>query len=87
MELLYAGGAMFAFVFFKAFQQRNVAFDHYLPVLPTSVLMATVEVYVIATVAERGYGIALVLAIGVGAGVGALCAMILHKRIFGGERK
>ena len=87
MENLYVSAAMFAFVFFKAFQQRNVAFDHYVPVIPTSMLMAAVEVYIIASIATRGYSFLLVLSIGGGAGVGALLAMYLHKRIFGGKKQ
>ena len=86
MENLYVSGAMFLFVFFKAFQQRNVAFDHYLPVVPTSMLMAATEVYVVATIAMRGYSLGLVISIGGGAGLGALLAMYLHKRIFGGKK-
>jgi hypothetical protein len=82
MEILYAGVAMFAFVFLKAFQQRNVAFDHYLPVVPTSIAMAFCEVYVIAVVVRVGYHVPTVLSVGIGAGLGALGAMALHKRIF-----
>ena len=82
MEILYAGLAMFAFVFLKAWQQRNVAFDHYWPVLPTSLLMALTEVYVISIIVRVGYDIPIVLAIGTGAGLGALLAMVLHKHIF-----
>lgn len=73
---------MFAFVFTKAFQQRNVAFDHYWPVIPVSLLMAVTEVYVISVIVQVGYDAMYVLAIGLGAGCGALLAMILHKRIF-----
>ncbi len=50
---LIAGIAYFVFVFFKAFQQRNVAFDHYWPVLPISYLMAMSEVLVIGGVSLR----------------------------------
>ncbi len=82
MEILYAGLAMFAFVFLKAWQQRNVAFDHYWPILPTSLLMALTEVYVISIIVRVGYDIPTVLAIGTGAGIGALLAMVLHKRVF-----
>ena len=81
--ILYASAAMFAFVFLKAFQQRNVAFDHYWPVVPTSWLMAATEVYVIATIVRLGYDLYLVAALGTGAGFGALAAMWLHKHIFG----
>ena len=83
MEILYAGLAMFIFVLLKATQQRNVAFLHYGPVLPTSVLMAVTEVFVIASVVRIGYDPALVLSVGIGGGLGAILGMYLHNRIFG----
>ncbi len=82
MEILYAGLAMFAFVFFKAFQQRNVAFDHYLSVLPISWCMVATEFYVISIIVRVGYDFATIFSIGTGAGFGALLAMVLHKRMF-----
>ena len=86
MEVFYAGIAMFAFVFLQAFQSRNVAFDHYWPVIPTSLLMACAQVYVISAVARGGYDLAFVFSIGSGGGVGALLAMWLHRRLFRGAR-
>lgn len=80
IQELTAGAASFVFVFLKAFQQRNVAFDNYGWVMPISLLMAAAEVYVIATVAVGGWHLFLVGAIGAGAGAGCLCAMYLHKR-------
>ena len=86
MEALYAASAMFAYVFAKAWQQRNVAFDHYWPVLPTSLVMAALEVYVIATIVRTGYDLTLVLSLGSGAGFGAMLAMYTHNYIFGGQK-
>ena len=77
--------ASFGFIFLKAFQQRNVAFDHYSWIVPTSLLMALAEVYVIHNIATQGYSIALVFAIGFGSGFGALLAAILHKKMLGGK--
>ncbi len=82
MELWAAMLALFVFVFLKAFQQRNVAFDHYWPVLPISICMAACEFYVIAYVVSEGYDLVKVLAIGSAGGTGTLIAMLLHKRIF-----
>lgn len=82
MEAVLAGVAMFFFVALKAAQQRNVAFLHYWPVLPTSLLMAITEVYVISVVVKVGYDPLVVAAIGTGAGLGAMVAMYLHSRIF-----
>ena len=72
----------FAFVATKAFQQRNVAFDNYVAVIPVSLLMALTEVYVMHNIAVQGYSAALVLSIGFGSGLGALAAMVLHKKMF-----
>lgn len=79
---LAAGVASAAFVFLKAFQQRNVAFDNYAAVMPVSFLMACTEVYVIGSVASRGWHFPLVAAIGVGAGLGCIAAMYVHHHIF-----
>jgi hypothetical protein len=72
--------ANFGFIFLKAYQQRNVAFDNYGMVLPTSFGLALTEVYVIAKVAVLGFTLPLALTIGAAAGAGALCAMLVHKR-------
>lgn len=74
--------ASFAFVFTKAFQQRNVAFDNYIAVIPTSLLMAATELYVIVNIAEKGYNVAMILLVGLGSGFGAIAAMLLHKKLF-----
>lgn len=86
-EALAAGVAYFVFVFFKAFQQRNVAHMHYLPVLPISYIMSAMEVFVIATVAYRATNMVVVwdmipyvLTIGTGGGLGALAGMYVHHR-------
>ena len=70
------------FVFLKAFQQRNVAYDNYVAVMPTSFLMAAAEVYVIGSVAGSGWHFPLVAAIGIGAGLGCIGAMWAHHHIF-----
>lgn len=87
MNELLAGVAYFIFVFFKAAQQRNVAFLHYWWVIPTSYLMAITEVFVISLVAHAAVinGVTLGLlwyafAIGTGGGLGAIAAMYLHNR-------
>jgi hypothetical protein len=82
MEIFYAAVAAFLFVALKSFQQRNVAFDHYWPILPTSLLMAACEFYVVAAIVTLGYSLTFVLVVGFGGGLGSLGATILHKRIF-----
>lgn len=72
--------AAFIFVALKAFQQLNVATYQYRLVIPTSMLMALCEVYVIAQVAASGFGW-IVLWIGAGSGLGCVFAMWLHKKV------
>lgn len=76
------GLSSFVFIFLKAFQQRNVAFDHYSWIIPVSLLMALVEIYVITSVVAIGYNLISVFCVGFGAGVGALVAALTHKKIF-----
>lgn len=86
MSELAAGVAYFVYVFFKAFQQKNVAFNHYKWVMPISYGMAFMEVLVISLVAfQASKGITpdliwFAVAIGSGGGLGALTAMWIHNR-------
>jgi hypothetical protein len=80
MQLLAMFGAVFCYVFVRAFQQRNVAFAHYGWIIPTSYLMAMLDVFIIVFVARSGWHLAIVLANGTGGACGALCAVYLHKR-------
>lgn len=77
---LAAFGASFLFIATKAFQQLNVVHDQYLWVVPTSLLMAVCEVFVVANVAKSGWGW-IVLPVGLGSGLGALASMIVHKHL------
>lgn len=77
--LLLAGAANFMFIGMKAFQQINVIHQHRLRVMITSNLLAFAEVFVIFTIAQRGFYLPLVLTIGMSGGLGALFAMRLHK--------
>lgn len=72
--------AMFVYVMLRALQQRNVAFDNYFWVIPTSYAMAAFDVFIIAFVAHAGWSVPIVLSNGTGAALGALCAMKFHKR-------
>lgn len=80
IQYLLIFAANFAFIMLKAVQQRNVAFDNYVWVVPTSFAMGVVEVYVVAQVALRGWSLPVVLTLGLAGGSGALLAMVLHKR-------
>lgn len=80
MNYLLAFAASFIFVGLKAFQTLNVSQKQYILVLPTSMLMAICEVYVIATTAKNGFGL-IALAIGLGAGLGCMASMYLHGKL------
>lgn len=82
-----AGGLHFIFVFFKAFQQRNVAFMHYGWVMPISFFMSTTEVFAVGLIAfgavhaEAWYHLLpYALTMGIGGGAGAITAMWSHVR-------
>lgn len=72
----------FLFIALKSWQQLNVVKKQYAWIIPTSMLMAFVEVYIIAITARNGWNIYLVLAVGVGSGLGSLCATFLHTKLF-----
>lgn len=73
-----AFAAAFLFVALKAFQQLSVVHHRVWWVVPTSMLMAVCEVFVVAKVAASGWGW-IVLPIGLGSGLGCLVAMFIHK--------
>jgi NAD/NADP transhydrogenase beta subunit len=79
MMYALAFASSFFFVGLKSTQQLNVVHKAYWWILPTSMLMAVCEVYVVATVAKNGFGW-IVLAIGFGAGLGAMLATWLHSK-------
>jgi len=72
--------ASFAFIALKAFQQLNVVHGAYWWVLPTSMLMAVFEVFVVWNMATNGIGW-IVLPIGLGSGLGSIFSMWLHAQI------
>lgn len=76
-------GAQYVFIGLRALQQRNVAFDNYVAVIPTSIAMATVEVLVISAIARTGWSFDLISALALGGGVGSLTAMWIHKKCSG----
>jgi hypothetical protein len=70
----------YCYVLLRALQQRNVAFDNYLWIIPVSYLMASLDVFIVAFVAHLGWSIPIVLANGTGGFLGAISAMLFHKR-------
>lgn len=80
MKYLAIFCASFIYVMLRAFQQRNVAFDQYWWVVPTSYGMAVMDVYLIASFAKEGWGPVLVFFYGSAGALGSLFAMWFHKR-------
>jgi hypothetical protein len=76
-----AFASTFAFIFLKSFQQLNVVHRKYWWIVPTSLLMAVCEVYVITVAATNGWGW-IILPVGLGGGAGALIATYFHNRMF-----
>ncbi len=74
------GAAAFLLVFAKAFQQRNVAGDHFALVWPTALLLSLSEVGLIVSVAHRGFGV-VVIWVWLGGALGCTAAMLLHRRV------
>lgn len=81
------GALHFLFVFFKAFQQRNVAFMHYRWIMPVSFAMSATEVFALGLIAVGAVNaehwwdlIPYAICLGIGGGVGALTAMWTHFR-------
>ena len=87
---LYTGLAHGLFVFFKAFQQRNVMGLHYKWTVGTSYFMSTTEVFVVSLVAVSAVEAAktgdimmmlpFAVSMGTFSGLGAIAGMWAHVR-------
>lgn len=77
----------FAKVAARAFQQKNVMHDQFKSIIPTSYIMAVLEIGFVGVSAiqtiEHGYSsiIALAFAYGTGGWIGCWFALWLHKRL------
>ena len=80
MQYIQMFGASFVYVLLRSLQQRNIAFDNFGWILPVSYLMAGVDMFVIAFLAQHGWHWQLVLSNGTGAAIGAISAMFIHRR-------
>ncbi len=86
----YTGLAHGLFVFFKAFQQRNVMGLHYKWTVGTSYFMSTTEVFVVSIVAVSAVEAAktgdimmmvpFAISMGTFSGLGAIAGMWMHVR-------
>lgn len=79
--------ACYLYVLLRALQQRNVAFDNYLWIVPVSYCMASVDIFVVAFIAHTGWQWPLVVANGSGAALGAISAMLFHNKYIGKHEK
>lgn len=77
----------FVFIGLKSLQQLHVVKKQYAWIVPTSMAMAFVEVYVVATTAKNGWEWFLVLLIGLGSGCGSLTATFMHDKLFDKVKK
>ena len=87
MGLLTASAAIFTYVAAKAFQQRNVVGDHYLSIMPVSIVMALMEFYVVGFIAVTGFSLFKGIVLGLAGGSGCILSMLMHKRIFSEKAK
>lgn len=76
---LAAFAAAFVFVGLRSTQQLNVVHKKYKWILPTSYMMAFVEVFLISQMAANGVGW-IVFFIGTGGGLGSMAATWFHGR-------
>lgn len=79
-DLALAFAAAFLIIMVKTVQGRNFVFNNYAAVMPCSMVIAALELYVVAAVAKQGWSLSYVLAIGTGGGLGAMLGMYTHNR-------
>lgn len=97
VSAVIAGSTHGLFVFFKAFQQRNVVLLHYRWVPPISFCMSTSEVFVLSLVAVGAVDAAssgnwwqmlpYCVCLGTGGSVGSLIAMAIHVKFISHDKK
>jgi hypothetical protein len=80
--------AYLVYVFFRAFQQLNVMHHRMLWIMPVSLMMGLIDVFVMGTIAVvavdigRGWQLMGVgISMGLGGAVGAIVAMLVHRRL------
>jgi len=77
---LLAMCGIFVSVGLKSFQQLNVVHDRLWAIIPTSLVLTTVDYTVITWVVMGGASISQCLALGFAAGLGCISATQLHRR-------
>lgn len=81
IAFLAAFTASFSFIFLKSIQVLNVAHHAYRWVIPTAMVMAIAESYVVVYLYEAGvsHDMILISFVGIGSGLGAMASMFVHK--------
>ena len=79
MEYLLIALGQFCAIFAKAFQQQNVTHERILWIPPTSYVLAFFEIGVIIWAVKLGH--LAWIAVGTGAWMGAICAVIVHRKL------
>lgn len=90
MILLYLSSflASFMFIGLKSVQQLNVVAKQYFAIVPTSLLMVSLEVYTIGVIAKNdGSSLLLILALGLGGGLGSCAATWGHNKFMKWKEK
>lgn len=80
MDYLTIFAVSFVSVCVKVVQGRNFAFDNYMMVMPTSITLAFLDLYIYSQIARVGFSVPWVLSIGIGSGLGAMLGMFVHGR-------
>lgn len=80
MNYLGVFAAAFAYVWLRAFQQRNVAHASYVWMTPTSFGMAALDMFCIISFARAGWSLKLWLTYGAAGALGSVLAVMFHKR-------
>lgn len=85
LELAAVFVVSFFYVALRSWQQLNVVRRQYLMIVPTSLMMAAADAFIITSIATAGWGW-IVLAFGLGGGTGSICATFLHYRWFKADK-
>lgn len=80
MNYLYVFLSSFCYIGAKAAQQLQVVNYQFKYILPTSLTLAGLEIFIVYSVAKTGWDTYLWLALGFGAGLGCMTAMMFHKK-------
>lgn len=70
----------FLYIFVKAFQQLNVMKTEYAWMVPTSLVMAACEVFIIGTAATTQQWW-IFIPIGLGGGIGCMASVYMHSKM------